>query len=108
MTFRGPSPLADIKNASQQAADSIQAEGIIPSGEVLGALTDNGVAPVHRDSFHAGLGVGRYALGLVWFRFLTGRDVTDNPFCDFDVEVSAEDVAAVKKCVAALAEKYGK
>lgn len=100
--------LAEITDAYQQFADSIHADGIIPSGEVLGALYDRGVQNVQRDGAHAGLGVGRYAMGLLWFRFLTGKDIADNPFCDFDADIPAEDVAAAKECVTALAEKYGK
>ena len=100
--------LADVTESYRQLAESVHADFIIPSGEVLGALTDNGIARVHRDTSHAALGVGRYALGLTWYRFLTGRDVADNPFCDFDEEIPAGDIETVKKCVAEIAEKYGR
>ena len=100
--------LADVIESYRQLAESVHADYIIPCGEVLGALTDNGIARVHRDTFHAALGVGRYALGLTWYRFLTGRDVMSNPFCDFDEDVPAEDVETVKKCVMEIAAKYGK
>jgi len=63
------------------------------------------VEKVHRDKHHASLGVGRYALALVWLATLTGADVRENGFCDFDVPVSPEEQAIAKRCVAAIAER---
>lgn len=97
--------LADIVKANQQAAAAIEADQVIPAGEALGALVDAGIEKVHRDSFHAALGVGRYALGLVWYAVLTGNDVAENSFADFDEEVTPEQIAIVKKCVAAVMKK---
>ena len=56
----------------------------------------NGFETVHRDTYHATRGAGRYALGLLWYRLLTGQHVLDNSFCDFDEEVTAEQVAKVR------------
>ena len=98
--------LNDIVNAYQKAAEHIHADYIIPSGEVFGAMLENGIDRVHRDTFHASLGLGRYALGLTWYRVLTGNDVTNNPFNDFDEEVSAEQIAIAKKSVQEVAERY--
>ena len=89
----------DIQMSYQKAADSIQADFLIPSGEVFQAVLDAGIEKVHRDSYHASKGLGRYALGLIWYATLTGRDITDNPFCDFDEEVSAVQMQIIKKCV---------
>lgn len=99
--------LSDIVAAYREAAEHIGADLLIPSGEVFGALLENGVEKVHRDTFHASLGLGRYALGLTWYRFLTGRDVSDNTFADFDEEIPAEQIALAKKCVEEVARKYG-
>ena len=100
--------LRDVKEAYQKAAFSIKADGTIPSGELFGAILDSGkVDNIHRDTFHASFGLGRYALGLLWYRFLTGKDVMNNPFCDFDEIVPEEHVAVAKKCVTQLAEKHG-
>ena len=66
-----------------KAAEVIGADGIIPSGELFGKLLDGGVPSVHRDTFHASLGLGRYALGLLWYRMLTGASVAHNTFRDF-------------------------
>jgi hypothetical protein len=91
--------LADIKTAYEAAAQSINANGIIRCGELFGKLTEAGIEKVHRDTFHASLGVGRYALALMWYRTLTGKCVTDNAFCDFDTEISEKEVLTVKEAV---------
>lgn len=98
--------LSDIKASYQKASEDIKADGVIPSGEVLGAIFENGIKKIHRDTYHASLGIGRYALGLIWYRVLTGNDIFDNAFCDFDEEVSAEQIAIAKKCVSEVANRY--
>ena len=98
--------LGDIVKAYQKAAEHIRADYIIPSGELFGAMLENGIEKVHRDTFHANLGLGRYALGLIWYKILTGNDVLENAFCDFDEEVSAEQIAIAKKCALEVANRY--
>ncbi len=99
--------LGDIVKAYETAAKQIGADYVIPSGEVFGAMLENGIEKVHRDTFHASLGLGRYALGLTWYRFLIGKDVAENTFCDFDEEVSARQIAIAKKSVSEIAKAYG-
>ncbi len=96
----------DIKRAYKKAADDINADFIIPSGEVFEALLSDGIEKVHRDTFHASLGVGRYALGLIWYMCLTGHSVKDNSFASFDEEISFDDVQKAKKCVEETYKKY--
>jgi len=98
--------LNDIVKAYQKAAEHINAVCIIPSGELFGAMLENGIERIHRDAFHASLGLGRYALGLLWYRLLTGNDVTENTFNDFDEEVSAQQIAIAKKCVLEVTNRY--
>ena len=98
--------LCDVVKAYQKAAEHIRADYLIPSGEVFGAMIENGIQKIHRDTFHAGRGLGRYALGLIWYKTLTGNDVLENPFCDFDEEVSAEQLVIAKKCVQEVANRY--
>lgn len=98
----------DVKNAYDLAFNDIKAEFILPSGELLQELIKNGVETVHRDAQHTSLGLGRYAMGLLWYTMLTGNDVENNTFRDFDVEITEEDVALAKKCVKIVAEKYKK
>lgn len=98
--------LDDIVKSYQKAVEHIGADFVIPSGEVFGAMLENRIEKIHRDTFHASLGLGRYALGLAWYRFLTGNDITENTFNNFDEEVSAEQIAIAKKCVLAVASRY--
>ncbi|MBQ3022187.1 MAG: DUF4886 domain-containing protein [Clostridia bacterium] len=91
--------LKDVKKAYSKAAKEIGAEFVIPSGELFQKLIESGIEKVHRDTYHATLGLGRYALGLLWYKALTKNDITDNTFNDFDEEVSDNDIAIVKRCV---------
>lgn len=88
----------DIKNAYKNAAEDVCADLIIPSGELFQKLTALGVK-MHRDTFHASLGAGRFALGLLWFAFVSGQSVRDCSFCDFDEPVSEKDIETIKRCV---------
>lgn len=90
--------LADIISAYNQAADDIGGARIIPAGETMLALSEATGTSVHRDTFHADLGFGRYALGLTWYEMLTGNR-PEKDFFDFDVEVN-EKLAAVSRKVA--------
>lgn len=89
----------DLKKAYEKAAKDIKADVVIPSGELFQKLISNGIEKLHRDTFHAKLGIGRYALGLLWFAVLTGNDVKDNTFSDFDEEILPEQIEIVKNCV---------
>ena len=91
--------MAAVRDAYKSAADKINADGIIPSGDVFEKILESGVEKIHRDTFHASYGLGRYALALTWYKTLTGNDVTSNTFCDFDEEISIEQIEIVKKCV---------
>ena len=90
----------NLKRAYDMAAAEISADGIIPSGKLLEALTASGTAKVHRDGAHASLGIGRYAIGLLWYATITGGDPLTNEFDAFETEVTPEDVEIAKRCVA--------
>jgi hypothetical protein len=78
---------------------SVGADGIIRSGELLGRLSARGITGLYRDGFHASLGLGRYALGLLWYRTLTGRAVCGNGFRDLDEPVAEEAIMTVQTAV---------
>jgi hypothetical protein len=94
--------LADIKLSYNRACEETNADGIIPSGEMFGWLLANGIEKIHRDTFHASLGLGRYALGLLWYKTLTGRTVSENAFAALDEAANAEEIALVKRYVDSL------
>ena len=94
--------LADIVSAYGIAANTVGADGIIRSGEMFGNLLKCGFERIHRDTYHATYGIGRYALGLLWYRTLCGADVLNNSFCDLDEPVFAEELEKVRRVVSEL------
>ena len=88
-----------IENSYQQCHERLGTDGIIPSGKLLMQLLDAGIPKIHRDTFHASLGLGRYALGLLWYRMLTGKSVAENTFCELDEPVDPQQLQIAKECV---------
>lgn len=75
-----------IVEASSEAAQK-HSLPIIGSGDFIQHLRaippfdyKNGGASLCRDGFHMSLDYGRYAVGLVWFKFFTGRNAADVTF----------------------------
>jgi len=99
---RAAEMFADIQSAYSKAAAAVNARGILPCGQVFAKLSEEGVGPLHRDTFHATRGLGRYALALTWLTCLTGIRPETISFQDFDEPVSAVDADAVKQAVAAV------
>lgn len=91
--------LAKIVESYNKAAEEIGADGIIRSGEMMYKLSQSGIDKVHRDTFHASFGVGRYALSLLWLRTLCKVSVTGNGFADFDAPVTDEEKKIVWEVV---------
>lgn len=94
----------DIKKSYEKAANSINADFMIPSGELFQKLIESGIKKVHRDTFHASLGLGRYALGLLWYYVLTGNSISENTFDNFDEDVSKDEIEIVKTCIQEIIE----
>ena len=92
----------DIKASYQKGFEEVNADIIIPSGEVLQKLITHGIEKVHRDTFHLSYGLGRYAVGLLWYSVLTGENIKSNVFSDFDEEISKTEIEIAKECVAEL------
>ena len=90
--------LKDAVCSYEKAAEAIKADGIIPSGKIMYALHRR-VPVVHRDTFHALFGVGRFALALGWFSYFTEKDISDIKFDRFDVPVSSEEYLAAIEAV---------
>ena len=82
----------DLHVAYEKAATDIHADKVIPCGTLLMALAAQGYT-VHRDTFHASKGLGRYALALMWLRTLTGANVTGITLPSYDEPI--DDQAAV-------------
>lgn len=89
------------KKAYAKAAKAIHADGIIHSGDAMQAALKKGVEKIHRDTYHATYGFGRYLLGLVWYKTLTGNSVLENTLNEFDEPISEKEIAIAKE----IAEK---
>lgn len=88
-----------VCKAYDEAAKSINADGIIESGKMLLWLAENGAERVHRDTYHASHTLGRYALALLWYRALGGENILDNPFDDMDFPTEKWEFDLAKKYV---------
>lgn len=89
------------------------AAGLIPSGKAMSLLDSYGFSgdQTHRDDIHVSLGLGRYTLALTWLEYLTGANIAECDFSDFDVDMSDVEVMTAKKAAheACLwAQKYKK
>ena len=92
--------MSGIKKAYHEVCEQEGLDGLIPSGEMLGELVKRGIPKIHRpDGAHASFGIGRYALGLLWYRMLTGNTVAENLFNDFDLPIPDEEIAIAKAYV---------
>ena len=91
-----------VERAYAYAHEVLGTDGIIPSGKLFRSLLDNGIEKVHRDTYHASRGLGRYALGLLWYRILTGNSVCENDFHHFDEPILEEHIRIAKECVDSL------
>ena len=89
----------DIQKTYKSVANSINADGIIPCGQAMLNAINGGIGKIHRDTFHASLGAGRYLLALTWYKTLTGKDIIKNNFSDFDEPVSQKEREIVIEAV---------
>lgn len=94
---RAADMIKDVAASYRSVAEELDMDGLIPAGELLFALTQNGIAKVHRDMFHASYGLGRYAIGLMWYRTLTGKSVADDTFDDLDEYVDPAELAIARR-----------
>ena len=89
-----------MKEAYATAKERISADGIIPSGTAMQMAQDMGIK-VHRDTFHASYGFGRYLLSSVWLTTLgvnvTERITPDAPITEQEYQIIDEIVAKIKE-----------
>ena len=95
----GSAMFAAVKPNYERAAKEVGADMIIRSGEVLEGFKANGVYDYFRDNIHVSKGLGRYALGLMWLKALTGKSPYETGEIKLDEEISDELVALAKKIV---------
>ena len=83
----------EVKKCYDKAAEVIKADGILPSGTALQYALQHGIEKVHRDTLHVTLGASRFILALVWYGYITGNDISNVNFRDFDEEVTEKEYA---------------
>lgn len=93
---------AEVKRCYDKAAEVIGADGILRCGEALQYALHHGAEKVHRDTFHAGLGLGRFILALVWYGYITGNDVDNVKFDAFDAEVTEAEYKVALEAAASV------
>lgn len=92
----------EIVNAYNECFNDLGADGIIPSGRAMMNAIKLGMEKVHRDTVHASRGVGRYLLALTWYKYLTGKDISNNKFDSFEEPVTEwEREIAIKAAICA-------
>lgn len=95
----GSAMFADVKASYELAAKEISADMIIKSGETFEGLKANGVTNYFRDQIHASLGLGRYALGLMWLKTLTGKSPYEVGEIKLDEEIDEASLEIAKMVV---------
>jgi hypothetical protein len=92
---------AKLHEAYAKAATEACIHITIPSGKLMLELSKK-VEKVHRDTFHATLGLGRYALALLWIKVLANADISQNSFNLFDAPVTQEEIDIAKRIIMEL------
>ena len=92
-----------LTRAYERARDLVSADGMIYSGDAMYFLHSELrkiERTAYRDTFHAGLGMARYMLGLVWYGTLLGGDPLANTYSDLDKKVSEQYLTLVRQIAA--------
>ncbi len=95
----------DIQCAYTRAAGTIGAAGILPGGEAMMNAIDMGIQKVHKDGFHAHMGIGRYILGLAWYMTLTG-DMDIRSHIPLDVPAEEKELQMAVEAAKMAAKSY--
>jgi len=97
--------LADINAASEKAANEAGINQIIPTGDLIESMTNAGVSPIYRDTYHLSFGAGRYAAAALWYEWFTGKTIMDNTFNKFDEDIDNKTISEIKQLVHRLADE---
>ena len=79
-------------------------DGVIPAGAVMQELVRRGFI-MHRDGYHASLGLGRAALALTWVKCLCGASASGNSCRTFGAPVTDEEMEIVQRTVDEVVER---
>lgn len=88
-----------IQTAYNRCLKELPFDGLIPSGMAMMQAIKLGIEKAHRDTFHASLGAGRYLLGLTWYKYFTGKEISQNSFDNLDEAITNEQRSIIIKAV---------
>ena len=95
----------DVRLCYEKMIEQVKADGVIRSGDLIEKMLAKGLKIYLNDGLHMSKGLGRYAIGLLWYATLSGKDITNISFNNFDEEVSLEDISTVKNLIKELLDK---
>jgi len=95
--------LEPIKASYEKAMKAINADSLIPAGELMEALLEGGLdSPFSPDGHHASVGIGCLGLGLLWYCHFTGADPSTVILPEADAPVSEEEIEIIRKAVKSI------
>lgn len=95
-----------VRACYDKAAASVHADGLLPSGLAFQYALSHGVKSIHRDTFHASYGLGRFLLALVWYSCICDRDIQNVHYHDFAEPVSEEEYRIALEAAAYAKQAY--
>lgn len=94
-----------VRASYAQAADDISADLIIPSGEAMLLAANQGFS-MHRDTFHASYGIGRYLLAAAWYEALTGKSTIGTPLFPLDIATDENELITMQEIAHSTVASY--
>jgi len=89
----------NIKAASEKAVNEVGIKRIIPSGDLIEKMVLEGIQNIYLDTYHLSLGLGRFAIASLWYKFFTGQNIKDNDFVKFDEGINDSVLKKIKNIV---------
>lgn len=83
----------------KQAAEAVNAAGIIPTGYTVHKAIQSGLACPYRDGFHLSHGAGRYLAAMLWFCYLTKKSPNGIPHIPTDHPITEEELGIIHRTV---------
>ena len=96
-----------IKSVYPSVAKKINAEGIIPSLAIVELLYKELGKEIYRDDLHVSYGLGRFALGCVWYGALLNKNPQNVDFCELDEPCDEQKLELARKLAADVCREYG-
>lgn len=96
-----------VRECYALAAERIGAHASIPALDAMCEMYDRIGEATYRDGFHANYGSARYMLACLWFMVFFKKDISENTFRDFDIEVSEDDVRLALDVAVKVARDHG-